>query len=218
MELSEKQIRKANASLSIIMGALVLALTVRWTYFIFTIFLLVAFIPTILYTLLNFKGFNKYVAVNLVKSIICVGTGVSLFVLPKYLGLFSLITGSMAIIGLLLEHKVANDKNHLRNGFWLILAGLILVVMGIFSYIPLNILIVKYVLGALMVIGGIIVFAITKEPKQDIDDILADYERRYQEAHPENDTENSGTIIDSTATEEESSPKEADSTNADHLE
>lgn len=200
MELTKKQIKKANASLSIILGVLVLALSVRFTYYIFTIFLLLAFIPTIIFSLLNFSGFNRFTIISLIKCLICSICGICVFLVKPYLGLFSTLTGSIAIIGLLIESRFTDDKNHLANGFWNIVISIVLIVMGLFSYTNLNLTIVKYVLGGLIVITAIIVYYLLKEPKQDVDQILADYERRYQETHQEEiDNEK---IIDSTATEE----------------
>lgn len=188
MELNAKQIRKANAMFALLLGVLVLALKLNWVYYIFSLLLLIVFIPSVIYTLLNIKEINKYVIVYLFKSIIASTTGIFIFLIPEYRWLFSIFTGVFVIIGVLLEQKVViNDKNHLGNSFWQIIIGIVLLIMGVALILPLNQLIIKYVLGGLMIISSIIIIALSKEPKENIDDILADYERRYQENHKDDE-------------------------------
>lgn len=199
MELNAKQIRKANATFALIMGILVLALKLNWVYYIFTILLLVVFIPSVIYTLLNIKEISKYVIVYLFKSVLCVTTGICLFLIAKYRGLFAIFTGTFVIIGVLLEQRVlSNDSNHLGNSFWQITIGLVLFIMGLGSLLPIEQLIIKYVLGGIIIVLSIVIILLSKEPKENIDDILADYERRYQETHKD-DEEN---IIDVDDTED----------------
>ncbi len=199
MELNAKQIRKANAIFALIMAILVLALKLKWVYYVFTIILLIVFIPSVIYTLLNFNNVNKYVIVYLFKSIICVTSGICLFLIPKYLGLFSVFIGTFVIIGVLLEQRVLiNDKNHLGNSFWQIIVGVVLLIMGIGYILPIKTIILKYVLGIIISIISIIIILLSKEPKENFDEILADYERRYQESH-KGDNE---TVIDVNDTED----------------
>lgn len=199
MELNTKQIRKANATFALLMGILVLALKLNWVYYIFTILLLIVFIPSVIYTLLNIKEVSKYVIVYLFKSILCVITGICLFLIADCRGLFAIFTGAFVIIGVLLEQRVlSNDSNHLGNSFWQITIGLVLLIMGLGSLLPIKQLVIKYVLGGLMIILSILIIILSKEPKENIDEILADYERRYQETHKD-DEEN---IIDVDDTED----------------
>lgn len=199
MELNTKQISKANATFALLMGILVLALKLNWVYYIFTILLLIVFIPSVIYTLLNIKEVSKYVIVYLFKSILCIITGICLFLIANWRGLFAIFTGAFVIIGVLLEQRVlSNDSNHLGNSFWQITIGLVLLIMGLGSLLPIKQLVIKYVLGGLMIILSILIIILSKEPKENIDEILADYERRYQETHKD-DEEN---IIDVDDTED----------------
>lgn len=203
MELTAKQIKKANAIFSTLLGILVMALSVKWTYYVFTIIVLVICIPTILITLFKFNGINKYVVVNLLKSIICTTTVILTFTLPKYLGMFSILTGVIVILGIILEQYALNDKSYLGTNFWQILNGIILIIMGIAFYLPINTAIIKYVLGGIMAVVGIIIILLNKEPKKNVDDILNEYEKRYQELHKNDNPEIDENIIEGLPVEED---------------
>lgn len=202
MELTTKQIKKANAIFSTLLGILVLALSVKWTYYVFTIIILIVCIPTIIYTMFKFNGFNKYMIINSLKSALCTVTGVLLFLIPKYLGLFSILTGLLVILGIILEKFAQSDETYFGTNFWQILTGIVLTIMGIAFYLPIKTEIIKYILGGLMAVLGIIVILLTKEPKQNIDDILNDYEKRYQELHRDDNQIDEQNIIEGAPIEE----------------
>ena len=202
MELTAKQIKKANAIFSTLLGILVLALSVKWTYYTFTIIILIVCIPTIIYTLFRFNGFNKYMLINNLKSIFCTTTGILLFLIPKYLGLFAILTGSIVILGIVLEKFAQSDETYFGTNFWQVPTGIVLLIMGIAFYLPIKTEIIKYILGGIMAVLGIIIILLSKEPKKNIDDILSDYEKRYQELHKDDNQIDDQNIIEGAPIEE----------------
>ena len=106
-----------------------------------------------------------------------------------------MISGVIILVGTLLERLTyKNELKYSTSDIIVSIFGLVLIVFGGLSFIETIINIVKIVIGALTAISGLVLIISAHPKKENFEDILNDYERRYQEKMNEENNKNEEVI------------------------
>ena len=106
-----------------------------------------------------------------------------------------MIAGIIILVGTLLERLTyKKELKYSTTDVVVSVFGLVLIIFGGLSFIETIINIVKIVIGALTAISGLILIISAHPKKENFEDILNDYERRYQEKMREENEQNNDVI------------------------
>lgn len=190
--------QRYSGILSLILGIIIILIPVNVVYIIIGVTLLMMSLPNLLASANQLNTKNSFIITVFVKSLLLLILGVSIIFNPGIINVILMISGVIILVGTLLERLTyKKELKYSTSDIIVSIFGLVLIVFGGLSFIETIINIVKIVIGALTAISGLVLIISAHPKKENFEDILNDYERRYQEKMKE---ENSGNeeVIDVT--------------------
>lgn len=187
--------QRYSGVLSLILGIIIILIPVNVVYIIIGVTLLMMSLPNLLASANQLNTKNSFIITVFVKSLLLLILGVSIIFNPGIINVILMISGVIILVGTLLERlSYKKELKYSTSDIIVSIFGLVLIVFGGLSFIETIINIVKIVIGALTAISGLVLIISAHPKKENFEDILNDYERRYQEKMNEENNKNEEVI------------------------
>ena len=187
--------QRYSGVLSLILGIIIILIPVNVVYIIIGVTLLMMSLPNLLASANQLNTKNSFIITVFVKSLLLLILGISIIFNPGIINVILMISGVIILVGTLLERLTyKNELKYSTSDIIVSIFGLVLIVFGGLSFIETIINIVKIVIGALTAISGLVLIISAHPKKENFEDILNDYERRYQEKMNEENNKNEEVI------------------------
>ena len=187
--------QRYSGILSLILGIIIILIPVNVVYIIIGVTLLMMSLPNLLASANQLNTKNSFIITVFVKSLLLLILGVSIIFNPGIINVILMISGVIILVGTLLERLTyKKELKYSTSDIIVSIFGLVLIVFGGLSFIETIINIVKIVIGALTAISGLVLIISAHPKKENFEDILNDYERRYQEKMNEENNKNEEVI------------------------
>ena len=187
--------QRYSGVLSLILGIIIILIPVNVVYIIIGVTLLMMSLPNLLASANQLNTKNSFIITVFVKSLLLLILGISIIFNPGIINVILMISGVIILVGTLLERLTyKKELKYSTSDIIVSIFGLVLIVFGGLSFIETIINIVKIVIGALTAISGLVLIISAHPKKENFEDILNDYERRYQEKMNEENNKNEEVI------------------------
>lgn len=187
--------QRYSGVLSLILGIIIILIPVNVVYIIIGVTLLMMSLPNLLASANQLNTKNSFIITVFIKSLLLLILGVSIIFNPGIINVILMISGVIILVGTLLERLTyKKELKYSTSDVIVSIFGLVLIVFGGLSFIETIINIVKIVIGALIAISGLVLIISAHPKKENFEDILNDYERRYQEKMNEENNKNEEVI------------------------
>ncbi len=187
--------QRYSGILSLILGIIIICIPVSVVYIMIGVTLLMMSLPNLLASANQLNTKNSFILTVFVKSLLLLILGISIIFNPGIINIILMIAGIIILVGTLLERLTyKKELKYSTTDVVVSVFGLVLIIFGGLSFIETIINIVKIVIGALTAISGLILIISAHPKKENFEDILNDYERRYQEKMREENEQNNDVI------------------------
>jgi len=187
--------QRYSGILSLVLGIIIILIPVNVVYIIIGVTLLMMSLPNLLASANQLNTKNSFIITVFVKSLLLLILGISIIFNPGIINVILMISGVIILVGTLLERLTyKKELKYSTSDVIVSIFGLVLIVFGGLSFIETIINIVKIVIGVLTAISGLVLIISAHPKKENFDDILNDYERRYQEKMNEENNKNEEVI------------------------
>ena len=195
--------QRYHGILSLIIGLIIICIPLKVVYILIGLTLLLMSLPNLLASANQLNSKNSFIITIFVKSLLLLLLGVAIILKPSIINYICIIAGTVILFGTLLERITYQEKlKYGSKDIVFSIFGLVLIFFGGLSFIETVINIFKIIVGALTVISGIILIVSAHPKHENVEDILNDYERRYQEKMKAENSQNEE-VIDVTFEENE---------------
>ena len=195
--------QRYSGILSLILGIIIICIPVSVVYLLIGVTLIIMSLPKLIVSANKLNTKNSFIITVFVKSLLLSILGIVVIFNPGVINYIFIVAGLIIILGTLTEKITYQEKSKYSTTEVVIsIFGLVLICFGGLSFVETIINIVKIVIGALTAISGLILIISARPKKDNFEDILNDYERRYQEKMKAENEQNSD-IIDVTYEENE---------------
>ena len=176
----------------LIVGLILVFVPLRWIYLIIGIGMLMISLPNMLAASTQLQSKHPEVIAIFVRSLINLILSILIILNPGFINVICVVTGIVLIVSNLLniffERKYHNIKISFKDLAGLGLALIILLLAG-FSGFEKILDIIKIAIGALIGLSGLVLSLSAKPVQPNIQATLDEYERRYQQEHPEENSD-----------------------------
>ena len=195
--------QRYSGILSLILGIIIICIPVSVVYLLIGVTLIIMSLPNLIVSANKLNTKNSFIITVFVKSLLLSILGIVVIFNPGVINYIFIVAGLIIILGTLTEKITYQEKSKYSTTEVVIsIFGLVLICFGGLSFVETIINIVKIVIGALTALSGLILIISARPKKDNFEDILNDYERRYQEKMKAENEQNSD-IIDVTYEENE---------------
>lgn len=195
--------QRYSGILSLILGIIIICIPVSVVYLLIGVTLIIMSLPNLIFSANKLNTKNSFIITVFVKSLLLSILGIVVIFNPGVINYIFIVAGLIIILGTLTEKITYQEKSKYSTTEVVIsIFGLVLICFGGLSFVETIINIVKIVIGALTALSGLILIISARPKKDNFEDILNDYERRYQEKMKAENEQNSD-IIDVTYEENE---------------